>query len=232
MGTALSGRLMRGLAAGRRLGAAILLLASLSLPAPAAEDVATGRYQLTIVNTNTGQNFSPPVIVLHSADYRMFEVGRPATEALWRLAEDGVTDSFMALRDQDPAIDQVLLGPSVHRRNSPIVTLEFEAPSEARLSLAAMLTLTNDGFVAVQQVKLPTIVGQEVRLDLLAYDAGSEANTESCAHVPCEVHGIRKTEGAEGLVRLHPGIRGDADIPPRRGWTKPPLGVLKLMRID
>lgn len=232
MGRERSGRLIGGHTAGRSLGAAIALIAALSTPAAAAENVATGRYQLTIVNTNTGQNFSPPVIVLHTADYRMFEVGRPATEALWRLAEDGATDGFLALQDQDPAIEQVLLGPSVHRRNSPIVTLEFEASSEARLSLAAMLTLTNDGFVAVQQVNLPAIVGQEVRLDLLAYDAGSEANTESCAHVPCEVHGKRMTEGAEGMVRLHPGIRGDADIPPRRGWTKPPLGVLKLMRID
>lgn len=218
--------------AGRSLGLALALLGAVCLPVTAAETVASGRYRLTIVNTNTGQNFSPPVIVLHSADYRMFEVGRPAQEALWRLAEDGATDGFLALQDRDPAIDRILVGPSVHRRNSPIVTLEFEAASGARLSLAAMLTLTNDGFVAVQQVKLPSIVGQEVRLDLLAYDAGSEANTESCAHVPCEVHGKRMTEGAEGTVRLHPGIRGDADIPPRRGWTKPPLGILKLMRID
>jgi hypothetical protein len=45
-----------------------------------------GLYALTVTNTNTGQNFSPPVIILHDAHYRLFELGEPATVALWRLA--------------------------------------------------------------------------------------------------------------------------------------------------
>jgi hypothetical protein len=92
-------------------------------------------------------------------------------------------------------------------------------------SLAAMLSLTNDGFVAAQAVPLPA-VGETVRVDLRAYDAGSEANTESCEHVPCEVHGRRMTSGAEGIVREHRGSRGDRDIPLSRAWKSPDLGSL------
>jgi hypothetical protein len=66
---------------------------------------------------------------------------------------------------------------------------------------------------------------------LLAYDAGSEANTESCAHVPCEVHDVRMTVGAEGVVQQHAGIRGDADIAISRGWSGPDLGVLTITRL-
>ena len=61
---------------------------------------------------------------------------------------------------------------------------------------------------------LPGAVGETVRVDLRAYDAGSEGQTEPCQHVPREVHGRRMTSGAEGTVREHQGIRGDRDVPP------------------
>ncbi len=94
-----------------------------------------------------------------------------------------------------------------------------------------MLSLTNDGFVAARSVGLPEEVGARVIVELRAYDAGSEANTESCAHVPCEVHDVRMTVGAEGVVRQHAGIRGDADIAPSRGWHGADLGTLTITRL-
>ncbi|MDX1540806.1 MAG: spondin domain-containing protein [Geminicoccaceae bacterium] len=194
-------------------------------PAPAGS-APPERYELVIENTNRGQNFSPPVIVLHRAGYRMFEVGEPPSVALWRVAEDGSTTEFQALRDPD--IDRVMVGRSVHRRRSPVFTTIFEAPADRVISLIAMLTLTNDGFIAARAVELPAAVGASVAAPLRAYDAGSEANTESCEHVPCEVHGRRMTEGAEGVVRPHAGIRGDGDIALSRGWQGPDLGRLTI----
>jgi hypothetical protein len=94
-----------------------------------------------------------------------------------------------------------------------------------------MLSLTNDGFVAARSVALPEEVGASTTVPLLAYDAGSEANTESCAHVPCEVHDMRMTAGAEGVVQQHAGIRGDADIAPSRAWHGPELGTLIITRL-
>jgi hypothetical protein len=169
---------------------------------------ATGRYQVTIRDTNDGQNFSPPVLILHGAGYRLFELGEPATMALWKLAEEGETGEFLPLPEQDAAVREVVVAKRMHRQRSPVVTTEVEAPASTLLSMAAMLSLTNDGFVAARAVRLPEAVGETVRVDLRAYDAGSEANTESCEHVPCEVHGRRMTSGAEGTVREHQGIRG------------------------
>ena len=73
--------------------------------------------------------------------------------------------------------------------------------------------------------------GEPATVPLPAYDAGSEANTESCDQVPCEIHGQPTTEGAEGAVREHPGIRGNVDIPERRGWQDPEPGRLTITRL-
>jgi Spondin_N len=214
---------------GRGLSVAILALAGPAAVDPAAAGGPLGRYQVTIENTNPGQNFSPPVLVLHRPGFQLFELGRLASEALWQLAEDGSTAAFEAL--DDPALHAVVVAPAVHRRNAPVVTTELAAPEGLALSIVAMLSLTNDGFVAAQALALPDAVGGSVMAELRAYDAGSEANTESCAHVPCEVHGRRMTAGAEGAVSEHPGLRGDADLPPARRWHEPVLGTLTITRL-
>lgn len=188
-----------------------------------------GSYRITIQNANPGQNFSPPVIILHAPGYRLFELGQPASVALWRLAEDGATGEFQALAD--PEVRQVLVAEPVHRRRSPVVETAFEPQTNLLMSVAAMLSLTNDGFVAARSIRLPQAVGATTSTALRAYDAGSEANTESCAHVPCEVHDQRMTHGAEGVITEHLGIRGDADIPSSRGWIGPDLGKLTITRL-
>jgi hypothetical protein len=223
---------MRGsiiIVAGVRAAAwvAAVALALCCAPVQAGEPAAS--YELTIRNTNPGQNFSPPVIVLHTANYRLFELGQPATEALWRLAEDGSTAEFQALAD--PAVRAIMVGRPVHRRDSPVVTTALQTPPDVLLSVAAMLSLTNDGFVAARSIALPAEVGASTTVALRAYDAGSEANTESCAHVPCEIHDQRMTEGAEGVVTDHAGIRGDGDIAISRGWNSPDLGTLTITRL-
>ena len=212
---------------GRAIGLIALIAFAWCAPARASEPVAN--YELTIRNTNPGQNFSPPVIVLHTAGFRLFELGQPATEALWRLAEDGSTAEFQALAD--PEVRAVIVGQPVHRRNSPVVTTAFETAPDLLISVAAMLSLTNDGFVAARSIALPEDVGASTTVELRAYDAGSEANTESCAHVPCEIHDQRMTDGAEGVVTDHAGIRGDADIAISRGWNGPDLGALTITRL-
>ena len=212
---------------GRAIGLIALIALAWCVPAQGSEPAAG--YELTIRNTNTGQNFSPPVIVLHTPAYRLFELGQPATEELWRLAEDGSTAEFQALAD--PAVRAVLVGRPVHRRDSPVFTTALETPPDLLISVAAMLSLTNDGFVAARSIALPAEVGASTTAALRAYDAGSEANTESCAHVPCEIHDQRMTDGAEGVVMDHAGIRGDADIAISRGWDGSDLGFLTITRL-
>lgn len=207
-----------------------MLIALLPLGPAYAGGAPKGTYELTIANTNQGQNFSPPVIILHAPDFRLFELEKPASTELWLLAEDGLTTAFEALPEAAPSVREVIVAKRVHRRNSPVVTTRFEAEGELLISVASMLSLTNDGFVAAQSIALPDQVGAAIKVPLRAYDAGSEANTESCAHVPCILHGRRMVEGTEGVVREHPGIRGDADIPATRRWEGPEPGHITLTR--
>ena len=62
-------------------GPAIGLIALLAIVgcAPAQSSEPAAGYELTIRNTNPGQNFSPPVMILHTPEYRLFELGQPAT---------------------------------------------------------------------------------------------------------------------------------------------------------
>ena len=61
------------------------------------------------------------------------------------------------------------------------------------------------------------------------YDAGSERDTEACAHIPgppCGNAGVRVEEGAEGHVALDGGILGAGDLDPAEwDWRNPVLEV-------
>jgi hypothetical protein len=61
------------------------------------------------------------------------------------------------------------------------------------------------------------------------YDAGSEADTEACAHIPgppCGNPGARHGDAAEGHVALDGGILGVGDLDPAEwDWRNPVLEV-------
>ena len=72
---------------------------------------------------------------------------------------------------------------------------------------------TNDGFFAINSFILPNYGMDHVMA--YAYDAGSEANSESCSSVPgppCSAHNARDTGEAEGFVYVHTGISGISDL--------------------
>jgi hypothetical protein len=109
------------------------------------------------------------------------------------------------------------------------VTVEIPARGRARLlSLAGMLVSTNDAFVGLDGYALSSSFGSAFgtrTVDAPAYDAGSEANTESCEHIPgppCGSHEVRVTDGAEGFVHVHRGIYGYGNLDATmKGWLNP-----------
>lgn len=95
--------------------------------------------------------------------------------------------------------------------------------ANTQLSIAAMLLPTNDGFVALNNLTLPTMPGTYTYL-LNAYDAGTEANDEirgsgasgmAGMPVPPPLEALVGTGGtgvtttAEGFVHIHRGVLGD-----------------------
>jgi hypothetical protein len=63
----------------------------------------------------------------------------------------------------------------------------------------------------------------------VAYDAGSEANTELCEHIPGPPCGnqARMLTGAEGFVHVHRGIHGVGDLnEAAMDWNNPVVKVV------
>ena len=194
--------------------AALALTAGLFATAPlSAQFFGGAKYRVTVTNITKGQILSPVVVASHLDSAPPFwALGEEASPELAMVAEDAMTT---ALTDKLGSMASVLDVQTITGAGGPIMpgesaSVEVEAIGGFRfVSAVGMLVTTNDAFVGVNGVRGPNL-GQAVVMSP-AYDAGSEANTEDCAHIPgppCENVGVRMTEGAEGYVHIHNGIHG------------------------
>ena len=183
---------------------------------------------VTISNLTYDQIISPPVVVVHNGQFRLFEPGLPVSSELTALAEDGMTGPLVGLLEVSPGVsDYAVAGGGIPPGGS--VTVEVRIQGNARsISLAGMLVSTNDAFVGLDGYTLPFGLfksSRETIINAPAYDAGSEADTESCAHIPgppCGSPGMRVTDGAEGFVHVHRGIQGVGDLDAStKDWRNP-----------
>lgn len=195
------------------MGAAVVLLGLAPIPA-----LAHSVFTVTFTNVSR-QIMAPVVVTVHMDNPGLyFELGEPASEALAALAEDGDGSALLAAVEATPGVTDVATirgagGGKIMPGETAVV--EFPARGYAQfVSLAGMLVTTNDAFAAIRNLHMPDY--GTVVVDALAYDAGSESNTESCDHIPgppCGNAGVRVTDGAEGFVHVHPGISGEGDVP-------------------
>ncbi len=203
---------------------------------PAAEMPVSQMFKITLTNLTTGepgmggQIFSPPVFVTHRAGIHVATVGEPATPPLIALAENGDTSLLVALAAAAGA-NSVAADGMVPPGGSITVTVTADAVNSS-LSVGSMLVSTNDAFIAATDVALFDEAGMPVSasIDLMAYDAGSEDNTELASDIPgplgldadADPEGSNArvpTEG--GVVALHEGIQGGADVSEAFAWTEP-----------
>jgi len=212
-----------------------LVLAAL-IPAAVADGPGGNHYGwsgysvvVTITNLTKGQIFSPPVVVSHRPGFSLFEPGQPASEQLAALAEDGMTGPLTDLLDGSPEVISYGVTPGDGIMPGQFASVEIDvARSWSEISLAGMLVSSNDAFLALNGESLPSYLRSGRFTHTLyarAYDAGSEANTESCDHIPgppCGNPGNRVTEGAEGYVYPHSGIHGTGGLDPSMlDWNNP-----------
>ncbi|HIC04151.1 MAG TPA: hypothetical protein EYG58_00775 [Nitrospirales bacterium] len=180
-------------------------------------------YSVTITNLTKGQRVSAPLVWSHNERVIFFEIGMPASKALQSGAEAGSTGELSDEFLRSPDVEDVVKSGFglVFPGNS--VTLTVKAGGEFnRISFVSMLNPTNDGFAAVQGIKIPKNDKKKV-VDVPAYDAGSEINDERCDSIPgvCNGEG-RSSEKGEGFVHLHTGIHGVGDLKPEeRDWRNP-----------
>jgi cytoskeletal protein RodZ len=157
-------------------------------------------------------------------------VGQPAVPALVALAENGDVSGlleFVTSIGANTAVADKVVVPG----GSVTVRLRGNVLN-ASLTVASMLVSTNDGFIAASSVPLFDKTGMPVSttLELMAYDAGSEENTELASDIPGPLgldaeadpedsNARVPTEG--GVIMPHPGIQGVGDVSEAFAWTEP-----------
>jgi len=187
-------------------------------------------YRVTITNATSHQVITPPLIVVHNSKFNLFNVTAAASEGLATQAETGDNSVlYNEVNGANGVYDVVAAsGPVVYGHS---VTYDIRAPKKAKISVTGMLATSNDAFAAISGKSLPK---KSVSYMASTYDAGSEANNENCAYIPgppcsAESGNLRATEGAEGFITIHSGIKGGRDLNPAQlDWR----GATAIVTID
>jgi hypothetical protein len=205
----------------------ILLMILTVLPA-----LASGRvYEVTITNLTKGQILSPPIVYSHEWGFRLFTVGQPALPELAGVAEDADSEPLLALLTAEPRVHGVGIADGVVMPGQS-ATVRIETHGNARIiSTLGMLVTTNDAFFAARRGAPP----RRASLYAEAWDAGSEANTQDCAHIPgppCGNGGVRVEEGAEGYIYTHAGIQDRGSLTAEDHDWNNPVARVEIRRVD
>jgi hypothetical protein len=180
-------------------------------------DTSVPTYDVTVTNINSGmQGLSPLILATHPASAHAWQMGQMASKGTEMLAEEGMPDG-LATELQGVASD--VQTTHAHLLPGDSITVRITAKPGDMLSAATMLIQTNDGFTGLDSVALT-----DGNTDTVAYDAGTEENTEAKADVPGPPFG-GKNHGPDPNphqpISMHPGIVGNADVTPDFKWTGP-----------
>lgn len=185
-------------------------------------------FDVEIHNPTRGLYFTPLLVTAHPPTITLFETGTTASSALQAMAEGGDISQLVAALNGAGATTVAnpasgLLAPGA----TTTATLNTNnAVANTQLSIVAMLLPTNDGFLALNNLEVPTEPGVYI-FDLNGYDAGTEANDEVRGGgapgqpgmpVPPPLDPVLGTGGtgaassAEGYVHIHRGNLGDTNL--------------------
>jgi len=232
------------------LRTSVRIIATLGLLGCNADSISFGQsedrtFEVTLTNLSDAQPISPGVFVLHDNSFSLFAGGEAASAGIQAIAESGDPSVAVAELSGAPGIGAVVASDEPAHRvggsgsQSVIVTLTAD-DDHTRLSMATMLICTNDGFVSARSLPVPTGTAGLIEVDLVAYDAGTEANSESAGDIvpPCWSLGPvsgpaggsgRTAEG--GTVALHQGVTESGDLSAAHRWTSP-AAKITIRRIE
>ena len=179
----------------------------------ALNDVGAGAnasFEVRIVNQTLGQPFSPIAALAHDANTGAFSVGQPASAGLELLAEAGDNSQFLA----DSGAASMVSGTApVGPGGSDTLTLELNGNDVGAMQLTVMTMLvnTNDAITGINGANLGSMaVGDSVTYSTIAYDAGTEANSERAETIPGPAGGGEGINAARDDIRdqvtMHGGV--------------------------
>ena len=216
---------------------AAAFLVAISLPAGAAAGHSRS-YLVTVENLTETQLFTPAVVATHSGN-AVYKVGTPASPGIQGIAENGDVPGLVGeLEAAGNVSDVQVAGEAPIAPGESVQTIVTAERGAWRLSAAAMLICTNDGFAGATKLKLPSQYGEVRAVYGLAYDAGTEINTEDYDDLvpPCDDAGQTGASNPalaeNGKVHPHRGIMGIADLSAEdNGWTGPVVKI-SVERVD
>lgn len=203
---------------------AIALLTGIGILA--SSSVMARDLNVQITNFTNGLYITPLLVAAHDRDTHLFEPGSGATAHLQAMAEGGDISGLIGDVEYsggryvaNPA--NGLLGPG----ETAVADLDIGGHQTTHLSITAMILPTNDGFVGLDGLEIPTKAGTYTYF-LHAYDAGTEANDEiingggapGTPGIPADPGGNGGVGGSGVIstehnqtVHIHRGVIGDTD---------------------
>ncbi|GAA0818403.1 spondin domain-containing protein [Colwellia asteriadis] len=177
-------------------------------PVPAAMVYS---FSVSITNLTHAQPLSPIGIALHQ-DGAFWEIGSPASEALEQMAESGDNSALLAQEIvMTSTSDSMPLPPG----NTIDLMVDSEQLNNIKLSLFTMMVNTNDGFSGLNAIDVSQLaVGEALNVNTMAYDAGTEANSESSGTIPGPAdggEGFNSERNDSQIVSAHSGVVGQDD---------------------
>ena len=212
-----------------------LLCGALSVASVSASAESTGpMFEVTVTNVTAGQLFTPLLVVSHTPGVKIYTPGAPASDELVTLAESGNIGPLESALLATPGVADVAKGAGLLHPGQSVTFSVATMDGATHVSVAAMLLPTNDGFVGLGDVAGPSGQGT-VTVHALAYDAGSETNDESCAHIPggagCGGEALSPGDLGEGFVHVHRGIHGIGDLDAAAHDWRNPVALVRITRI-
>ncbi|MFK7976061.1 MAG: spondin domain-containing protein [Halioglobus sp.] len=177
-------------------------------PPPPADPGRT--FEVSVTNLTVAQPFSPVGIFLHDSSQQVFSVGTPASEPLEMMAEGGDISGLIAAVDSISELSgDAPIGPG--GSTTYTISIDAQPAAELELSVMTMLVNTNDGFTGVNGADITALEeGQSMSFNAIAYDSGTENNTEAAGTMP------GPADGGEGFnavrddindqVTMHSGV--------------------------
>ena len=186
--------------------------------APPPPPPAMASFNVTVQNLTNAQPLSPIAVIAHQSAYEMFTVGSAASVSLEEMAEGGDNTALLAEADADVMVvattsGGAAIGPA-GRETVSIDLLDSDRVG-LRISIATMLVNTNDAFTSLNTAVDTMAVGDVLTFNSVAYDAGTEADTEMATNIPGPAGGgtgfdAARNDQADRVV-MHSGIVSQDD---------------------
>jgi hypothetical protein len=184
-------------------------------------------YKVEVQNLTRGIYFAPILVSAHPATTQLFTLGTAASTNIQSVAERG--DIAGVTADMAGVAAKYVANPAgglLSPGASTMADLGDPGAANTNLTVIGMIVPSNDGFIALNNISLPTAAGTYVYM-VNGYDAGTEGNDEIRGSgapgvagfgVPAPLdamvgHGGTGIPGVmpEGFVHIHPGHIGDQD---------------------